>query len=89
MKIWSFIKWKWNKWETWQKWWIVMFFLFGCGLGANSLFAKICLGLSLSIFVYFITKWWIVDPILNSWREFKQERDGLFSVIKDSDGNDH
>jgi hypothetical protein len=85
MKLWSFIKWQWNKWETWQRWFAVMFFLFGLGLSSSSVFSIVCLYISVSIFAYFVTKWCIVDPIRNSWEGFKKEQDDLFDVIKDSD----
>ncbi len=85
MKIWSFIKWQWNKWETWQKWFVFMAFLFGIGIGSNSFFSQVCLYFSLSIFFFFVTKWWIVEPARRSWEEFKNEQNSLFDTIKDSD----
>lgn len=85
MKLWSFIKWQWKKWETWQRWFAFMFFLFGIGLSSGSVFSMLCLYISVSIFAYFVTKWCIVDPVRKSWESFKEEQDGLFDTIKDSD----
>lgn len=85
MKLWSFIKWQWAKCEAWQKWFIFTAFLFVIGVTSKSTVGAFCLGFSISIFFYFITKWFLVDPIRNSWEEFKKEQNGLFDTIKDSD----
>lgn len=85
MKIWAFLKWQWRKWEIWQRWFAFMAFLFGVGAATSSLVGQIALGTALMIFFYFITKWWIVDPVRKSYEEFKKEKDNLFDTIKNSD----
>ena len=85
MKIWSFIKWRWQKWERWQKLWIISAWFFGAGMSASEAYKLYLLAVPLTIFFFYVGKWWIWDPIKESYQEYQKEQQGLFDTIKHSD----
>ena len=85
MKIWSFIKWRWQKWERWQRVWVVAFFFLGAGVGAKQPAQTVLLAIPVGIFFFYLGKWWIWDPVKESYQEYQKEQQGLFDTIKHSD----
>lgn len=84
MKIWAFIKWHYSKLQFWQKLWILAFVNFGWFIAGGGQ-SEIALAIGVSLIIVVITKWLITDPIINSWKKFKQERQDLFDLIETSD----
>lgn len=80
----SFLKWKWNKFETWQKWYIVLAFTFGAGIGAPKPYGNYVVAIPIIAFFFWTGKWWIWDPMVASWQVYKKEKEQLFDTIKDS-----
>ncbi len=62
-----------------------MAFLFGAGVSADTT-ARIWLwSMAGSIFLFYTLRWFIWDPLSNSWKEFQKEQQSLFEKIKNSD----
>lgn len=86
-EIFRFIVWHWRKWSVDQRFYMLAGFLIGCGIkdaiegnGPNILMKA---GLAI-LFVIFL-KWFVWEPIRESWLKYKAERNQLFETIKDSD----
>ena len=77
-----FIKWQWRKWEFWQKCFIFGAFFFGMGLGLPQPYRTYGMAVPLIIFFVSTFKWWIFDPMMESWRTYKKEKQNLFDTIK-------
>jgi hypothetical protein len=83
-EILGFIRWCFSGLELWQ--WS---FIASMGFQIASLFAdetaRVWLnGLGLAIILGFLIKWVLWDSVRRAWGRYKQERNQLFSVIKDS-----
>lgn len=85
MKIWSFLKWQWNKMEFWMKSYLFAMFMIGVGVATNNPSSKYFFYLGICILCFWGIKWFIVDELKRSYGEFKKEQNNLFSAIKNSD----
>ena len=84
MDILGWLRWQWRKWETWQKVWMVGFFFFGAGVNAEQPFKTVLWAIPAGIFFFYLGKWWIWEPIKESYENYQKERQGLFDTIKNS-----
>ena len=84
MDILGWLRWQWRKWETWQKFWIVGFFFFGAGVSASEEYKPYVFAIPVSIFFFYTGKWWVWEPIKESYENYQKERQGLFDTIKNS-----
>lgn len=87
MKIWKFIKWQWSKFELWQKYWMVAML---CNITGSLTLSRYTFGTYLfyigaSMVVLGIVKLFIIDPLKDSYSNFKKEEQNLFETIKYSD----
>jgi hypothetical protein len=80
-----FIRWQWNKWETWQKFYILGAFLFGMAAVLPQPYSHFVGSIPVIMLFLTVGKWWIWDPLQSAYSEFKNERQNLFEVIKNSD----
>lgn len=85
MKIWSFLKWRWQKYERWQKWWMVGFFFLGAGIGQPEPIKYYLWAIPICIFFFYTGKWWIWDSIRDSYREYQKEKEDLITLIKSTE----
>ena len=86
-EIFGFLKWHWDNWSVDQRFYMLAAFLIGCGLkdaitgdGPNILMQT---GLAI-LFAIFL-KWFIWEPIRDSWNKYRNHRNSLLTAIKDSD----
>jgi hypothetical protein len=86
-EIFGFLKWHWDNWSVDQRFYMLAAFLIGCGLkdaiagdGPNILMQT---GLAI-LFAIFL-KWFIWEPIQDSWNKYRNHRNSLLTAIKDSD----
>lgn len=84
-EIFKFLKWQWRKFELWQKTFIFASFVGGASIGAPPEIQFYMLLFPMIVIFGFFTKWIIWDRTVESWNEYKKERDGLFDTIKNSD----
>jgi hypothetical protein len=86
MKIWAFVKWHYKKLEFWQKFFLVGFFAMGWGFASPSHsteeFVAYMVALTSINCVFF--KWFVWDPMKDSYRKFQKEQHELFNTIKHS-----
>ena len=83
--IFNFIGWQYRKLATWQKWYLFAGLLFGGGIGytgSPNNWASIA---GIVIIFSIMTKWFIWDPLTNSYKQYLEERNNLFQNIKESD----
>ncbi len=85
MKLFSFIKWQWNKFEFWQKLWMVGAAFFGAGLASPDHIRPYLIAVPVCIILGSTLKWFLWDSVFNSWKEFQKEQQSLFEKIKNSD----
>lgn len=81
-EIFNFLQWRYRQLETWQKFWFLGAFFLGAGLGAEGLARTVFISVPFAIFFGYTFKWWIYEPIQNSWKEYKKQRDTLFDTIR-------
>ncbi len=85
MEIIRFIKWGIAKLELWQWAFILSGLLSIFSLLAPQPWNNYMNGFSLGIVFTFFFKWAIIDSIRSSWHKYREERNKLFGVIKDSE----
>ena len=87
MKIWAFIKWHYRKLQIWQKIWILGCMSVGWAIASPShsqeqyiagVASAVCM-----LGVFF--KWFVWDPVKDSYEKFKKDQQGLFDTIKNSE----
>lgn len=83
----GFLKWHWDNWSVDQRFYMLAAFLVGCGLkdaiagnGPNILMQS---GLAI-LFAIFL-KWFVWEPVRDSWRKYCEQRNSLLTTIKMSD----
>ena len=83
MEIFRWLSWQWRQFETWQKAWIVGCMFVGASIGTNSeRMRMIYLAVPITIFLCYTFKWWIYEPAMNSWKEYKKQKETLFDTIR-------
>jgi len=40
---------------------------------------------AMAIFLFWIFKWFLVEPLMESWHRYREQRERLFDTIKNSD----
>ena len=85
MKIVKYAKWQWNKFELWQKLFILAMLLQATGYTLGNPYGIYLIAGGISIVIFYITKWFLVDVAIQSWNKFRQEENNLFDTIKNSD----
>ncbi len=78
----SFIKWQWNKLETWQKIFMFSMFLMGFTAFRTDEVSRVIFYATSAVPFIFMAKWFMLDPLLDSWKSYKKEKAELFDVIK-------
>ncbi len=78
-----FIKWQYSKLEFWQKVFIVNFFIMGFTAARTDEISKYLFVLSVAVPFLFMTKWFVIDSIRDSWKKFKSQKANLFNTIKE------
>lgn len=81
-EIWLFIKWHYKKLETWQKIFLVTMFLMGFTAFRTDEVSRAIFYITLCVPFIFMTKWFMLDPLVNSWKTYKKEKAEMFDVIK-------
>lgn len=86
-EIFGFLKWHWDNWSVDQRFYMLAAFLIGCGLkdaitgdGPNILMQT---GLAI-LFAIFL-KWFVWEPVCDSWSKYRVHRNDLLTKIKMSD----
>lgn len=85
MKIFSFIKWQWNRWNIGIKFLIFSILVIIGSVIAPSPIDKYLLGAGLLITLTLQMKWFIWDSIKSSYKKYQEEQQHLFTIIKESD----
>jgi hypothetical protein len=80
----KFILWQWRKFEGWQKMFIFSMFLQGAALPMGEPWGVYVSGAGLVIVLAYFFKWAVWDALGASWKKYKEERNKIFNVIKDS-----
>jgi hypothetical protein len=84
-EILGFIAWQWRQWELWQRIFIVSMTVFaGAVLLPNPYDVYVVLTLTGAMLAWTF-KWAIWDNVQANWQKYKQERNQLLQIIKDSD----
>lgn len=86
MKVWYFLQWQWRQFDAWQKMWMVAFFFFGAGIGAEkgSTHETVCYLLGGTIFICLLFKLVVWDGIAQSWNEYNREQEKVVDILKDT-----
>lgn len=77
----NFIRWQWLKFEFWQKMFIFAMILQIFGYSVENQYVVF---VGISIVFFYLTKWFIWDRAVESWKNYKKEKEELFDTIKDS-----
>ena len=84
-EILGFIAWQWRKWELWQRIFIVSMAVFaGAVLLPNPYDVYVVMTLTFAMLGWTF-KWAVWDNVQANWQKYKQERNQLLQIIKDSD----
>jgi hypothetical protein len=84
-EILGFIAWQWRKWELWQRIFIVSMIVFvGAILLPDPYDVYVVLAL-MFVMLGWTFKWAVWDNVHANWQKYKQERNQLLQIIKDSD----
>lgn len=79
MEILRFLQWQWRQWSTSDKWYFLAIGLISGGWSADN---PVVWKTGLTIIFLLIFKWAVIDSSINSYKEYKRQRDGLFNEIK-------
>ena len=84
-EILGFIAWQWSKWELWQRIFIVSMTVFvGAILLPEPYDVYVVLAL-MGVMLAWTFKWAVWDNLRANWQKYREERNRLFKIIKDSD----
>lgn len=81
----TFVKWQWTKFEFWQKCFIASSSFFGAGVYAEHPYSVYLFMVPIIIVFGFTARWFIIDPLKDSWKKFQTEKAQLFTTIKESE----
>lgn len=84
MQFFRFIKWQWSKWVFWQKMFLASIIVQLASTFMPDPYNDIFRFTGIVVVLGFAVKWFIWDSIVNSWNNYKQERQNMFNDIKDS-----
>ena len=83
----GFLKWHWDDWSISHRFYMLAAFLVGCGLedsiAGNG--PNILMQTGLAILFAIFLKWFVWEPIRDSWSRYCNHRNSLLTAIKDSD----
>lgn len=85
MEIFKFLSWQWRKWHTWQKIFIVAMIFQIVSIALPSSIGMFIWSAGFGVTLFFMLKWFIYDTLKDSFTKYKEDRNKLFGVIKDSD----
>jgi hypothetical protein len=86
-KVFGFLKWHWDQWTFSHRVYMLGAFCVGCGLpdaikgGGPNIMMMIGFGFWFLIFL----KWFVWEPVQDSWTKYCEQRKSLFTTIKTSD----
>jgi protein-S-isoprenylcysteine O-methyltransferase Ste14 len=81
----GFIAWQWRKWELWQKIFILNVFLFAVAVTLPNPYDVYIVGALMFAMLAWTLKWAVWDNVRANWQKYRQERNQLFTTIKNSD----
>jgi hypothetical protein len=82
MELFRWLRWQWRQWEFWQKCFIFAMFCMGISAGSSRPYDLYFASVGVTIFFGWTFKWWVLDPIKESYTKYKRQRDELFNTIK-------
>lgn len=82
MEILRYLNWVWRNWELWQKTFVVAMTLNVTSALAPAPYNQYLLMAGILPLFVWTCKWWIWDRAIESYKEYKKQRDGLFDEIK-------
>ncbi len=85
MEIVKFLRWQWDKWETWQKIFFAAVILQIISVAVPGIVGIVIWTTGLTVTLCFMIKWFIWDVLRDNYIKYKEDRNKLFGVIKDSD----
>lgn len=87
MEVLRFLKWHWDSWGVDQRFYMLAAFLIGCGLkdaiAGNG--PNILMQAGLAILFGIFLKWFVWEPLRDSWAKYRAHRNELLNTIRDSD----
>ena len=84
-EILGFIAWQWRKWDLWNDAFIVSMAVFvGAILLPDPYDVYVVLALMFAVLGWTF-KWAVWDNLRANWQKYREERNRLFKIIKDSD----
>lgn len=86
-EIFGFLKWHWDNWSVDQRFYMLAAFLIGCGLkdAITGNGPNILMQTGLAILFAIFLKWFVWEPLQESWRKYRAHRNELLTKIKMSD----
>lgn len=81
----NFIHWQWSKYDFWQKCFVGSSAFFGAAIAAPQPYATYLSFVPMAVVFSFMTKWLIWDGTKAAWNRYKEEKQTLFTTIKESD----
>jgi hypothetical protein len=86
-KVFGFLKWHWDNWSTSHRFYMLAAFLIGCGLkdAITGNGPNILMQAGLAILFAIFVKWFVLEPIRDSWNKYCEQRNSLLNTIKMSD----
>lgn len=78
----GYISWVWRNWELWQKTFVIAFILNAASIFAPNPYDFYMLSVGIGMMFVWTGKWWVWDRAIESYKEYKKQRDGLFDTIK-------
>jgi hypothetical protein len=84
-EILGFIAWQWRKWELWQRLFIVSMIVFVGAILLPDPYDVYVVLVLMSVMLGWTFKWAVWDNLRANWQKYREERNRLFKIIKDSD----
>jgi hypothetical protein len=81
----GFIAWLWRSMEGWQKMFLFSMFLQGVGWTWGGEWGPWIGVTGAVIILCYLFKWAVWDSVSKSWARYREERNKLFTTIRDSD----
>jgi len=84
-EILGFIAWQWRKWELWQRLFIVSMIVFVGAILLPDPYDVYVVLVLMGVMLAWTFKWAVWDNLRANWQKYREERNRLFKIIKDSD----
>jgi len=84
-EILGFIAWQWRKWELWQRLFIVSMIVFAGAILLPDPYDVYVVLVLMGVMLAWTFKWAVWDNLRANWQKYREERNRLFKIIKDSD----